>query len=141
MVKKKENCWNKSPRKDFEEKFNSLISKEAVEVISKWVAKISGDIWVAFDILKTSLQKKVVLLKNNLKDPEYNAKEDANLKLSLPDIVSIIKEKYESKLVENLKNIPPLTILVLKTISHILTSSTEVLNFNRLYMEHWKVAS
>ena len=77
-------------------------------MIGKKVSTVSGDVRVAFDLIKACLFK--ILQKLKTVEGEWAAKD---LKLQIVDLLSIMHEKYGQKIKELLAKIPVLQIIPL----------------------------
>jgi Cdc6-like AAA superfamily ATPase len=86
--------------KEIKDDFFDLLDDRSVEMISRKVARMNGDVRVAFDLVKTCFNKLFYQVKHIQKDNEISAK------LSTDLVFQVFEEKYGSKLKETLQTLP-----------------------------------
>lgn len=88
--------------------FASVIEPRAFTFVAKKVAKLSGDIRVAFDLIKAgfSLLAKELASSDTLPD-------ESHIKVSLDHVLKVFEARFGSKLGEMLKNQPMTNLLLL----------------------------
>ncbi len=89
--------------------FFHLVDDKAYEFVAKKVARLNGDIRVAFDMMKTALSTLAFDLNKSEELPL-----DSEIKITLARMLKIYEQKYGSKIGENLKNQPKSNILILQ---------------------------
>lgn len=138
LSQKVKDCWEKRldlPESD-QEYFESLLDNNSKKFISKKVAIQSGDIRVAFDILKSALLGRIKTATTTLKQesPDVEKLRD-EVMIKLPDIVAIIKRKYDPKTMEILSGLPPRTLQLVISLVEVSKSSTDRIALPRLIMK------
>lgn len=94
--------------KDIKKMFVMMIEDRAYKFVAKKVAKLNGDIRVAFDMIKTAFSMLAFDISNSEAEVEHD-----KVKVTLETILRIFEQKYGSKIAEMLKNQPNSNILVL----------------------------
>lgn len=82
--------------------FFNLIDDKAMEIISKRVSKMNGDVRVAFDIIKSCFSH----LYNKIKYCEDGLPEDNKIRITFDMVLKVFEDKYGSKLPETLRALP-----------------------------------
>lgn len=85
--------------------FFDLVDEKAHLLIAKKVAKMNGDLRVAFDLLKSSF----VLLQRQIEE-----REDFKVRVTISEVAEVFKEKYGSKIPETLKKLPRQNLMILE---------------------------
>ncbi len=139
ISQKRDDCWGKCEEilgdfPEIREKLEGLVTPDALMFIARKVSKMSGDIRVAFDVIKGALVKKLKLASDTLEaDSEADLLERGEIRsLQIQDIQKIFKDKHETKLAETIKSLPPLTASLLKTLVSMVKSPEQVVGFDRL---------
>lgn len=93
--------------------FLSLVEDKALEIISRKVAKMSGDVRIAFDIVKNCLNK----LFHQVKNEESLFVNEQQVKVTVDLATQVIEEKYGSKLPEILKMMTRQNLITLESMT------------------------
>ena len=96
--------------------FLSLVDDKALEIISRKVAKMNGDVRVAFDLMKSCLTKLWTTVKNEMHPLLVN---EQQIKVTMDIANEVIEEKYGSKLHEILRALPRQDIIVLEAMGNL----------------------
>lgn len=87
-----------------------MLDDKSLELIARKVAKMNGDIRVAFDLIKTCFNKLHYEVKYIQKENQISAK------LTIDLIMKVFEEKYGSKVKEILKALPRQNLVVLESV-------------------------
>ena len=111
--------------------FFALIDDRAYEIIAKKVAKQSGDIRVAFDLLASALS----LLKKQLSAKQEEELNLDKIRVTYQTILHVDEVKNGSKIGKTLKSQPRQNLMILRSLSKILDHSGEekVVSFSQVY--------
>jgi Cdc6-like AAA superfamily ATPase len=81
--------------------FFNLIDDKALDIISRKVSKMNGDVRVAFDIIKSCF----TLLFNKVKYTDEMT-EDSKIRITFDMVLKVFEGKYGSKIPETLRSLP-----------------------------------
>jgi hypothetical protein len=81
--------------------FFNLIEDKAMDIVSKRVSKMNGDVRVAFDVIKSCFTE----LFNKVRDSPTLLK-DLEIFVSMDMVLKVFADKYGSKLPETLRSLP-----------------------------------
>ena len=101
------------------------------------MAKLSGDIRVAFDVIKGAIVKKLKMASDAVEsDPSAKVLELTDLRqITIMEVNEIFQTKHESKLGETFKTLPPVTQGLLKTLFMLVKTPENMVQFNNLFMQ------
>ena len=121
-----------------EEVYKKLDNSVAVKLIAKTVAKATGDIRVAFAIYKNSLIKVMQNVIEELKrNSEFDLSSSDMIKLEIPVVTKLIREKHENKTKQILENMPQNNWIIMQTILNEFTKTgNTVLNGEKIYNQY-----
>ena len=88
----------------------NVLDDQSIELIGRKVAKMNGDVRVAFDLIKACFDKLFYQVMHVQKE------EELTIQLKLGIVVKIFEEKYGSKVKEILQALPRQNLIVLEAL-------------------------
>jgi Cdc6-like AAA superfamily ATPase len=117
--------------------FLDLVEPRAIEFVARKVAKLNGDIRVAFDLMKGAFSNLALKVANS-----SEAMHDDEIRVTLKYILDVYEKKYGSKIEVMLKSQPIQHILILRAAVELFEyeqNEDRFISYNRLQQKVWQI--